>query len=373
MTELDQRTAEHPLRLVCPNCTRIYDAGPGEPWQCSCGQALEFETQPIPIESPPTYGELDTREGIWAFSSFIPIPQHITLGEGFTPLVDAPAWDAQFKLEYVFPSGSFKDRGAATILSRAHEIGAEPILDDSSGNAGTAIAMYAARAGIDARLFVPADTKPAKLSAIKRAGATLTEVTGTRSEVTTRCIEAVESGDGWYASHAWNPAFYAGTQTFAFEIAAQRNWSVPDAVVLPIGHGTLFLGAYRGFRALQSAGWIDRLPRLLGVQAKGFAPIANELHEPSEETNRVADGIQIQEPARRDEILDAISVTGGDAISLGEDAVQTELHRLHQAGFYIEPTSAIAPAALKRYRERGILPDNDEVVIPLTGSGLKLQ
>lgn len=364
---------KHPTQLVCPNCTRIYDAGPSEPWRCSCGQALEFAIQPIPTQSPPKYENIDTRAGIWAFSAFLPVVQRITLGEGFTPLVDVPEWNAQFKLEYVFPSGSFKDRGAATMLSRAKAIGANPILDDSSGNAGTAIAMYAARAGIDARLFVPANTKPAKISAIRRVGATLTEVNGTRSEVTTRCIEAVEKGKGWYASHAWNPAFYAGTQTFAFEVAAQRDWVVPDAIVLPIGHGTLFLGAYRGFRALQSAGWIDHLPKLLGVQAEGFAPIANEFHEPSEEVNEIADGIQIKRPARHNEILEAISVTNGDAISLGEDVVQRELKRLHQSGFYVEPTSAIAPAALKIYRDQGVLTDDEDVVVPLTGSGLKIQ
>lgn len=369
----DQITSEPPSRLVCPNCRREYDPSPSEPWRCSCGQALEFATQPISAESPPNYEDLDTRNGLWAFSEFIPVSQHITLGEGFTPLVDAPEWNAQFKLEYVFPSGSFKDRGATTTLSRAKAIGAEPILDDSSGNAGTAIAMYAARAGIDARIFVPANTKPAKISAIKRTGANLTEVGGPRSEVTSQCIKAVENGEGWYASHAWNPAFYAGTQTFAFEIAAQRDWHVPDAVVLPLGHGTLFLGAYRGFSALRSAGWIDRLPKLLGVQAGGFAPIATEFHEPLEETNRIADGIQIQHPARRDEILEAISVTDGDAISLSEDTVRAELKRLHQAGFYTEPTSAIAPAALKIYRDRGILTDNEDVVVPLTGSGLKMQ
>lgn len=369
----DQITPEPPSRLVCPNCTREYDPSPSEPWRCPCGEALEFAMQPIPAESPPNYEEIDTRDGLWAFSAFMPVARHISLGEGFTPLVDAPEWNAQFKLEYVFPSGSFKDRGATTTLSRAQAIGAERVIDDSSGNAGTAIAMYAARAGIDARIFVPANTKPAKISAIKRAGATLTEVSGPRSEVTSQCIEAVENGEGWYASHAWNPAFYAGTQTFALEIAAQRDWNVPDAVVLPLGHGTLFLGAYRGFSALQSAGWIDRIPKLLAAQASGFAPIAAELHEPREETNRIADGIQIQQPARRDEILEAISATDGDAISLNEDVVQTELKRLHEAGFYTEPTCAIAPAALRIYRDQGVLTDDDNVVVPLTGSGLKMQ
>jgi threonine synthase len=144
-------------------------------------------------------------------------------------------------------------------------------------------------------------------------------------------------------------------------------------VVTPLGHGTLFLGAYRGFRALKDAGWTDRMPRLLGAQAAGYAPIANELHGDDEAAgdNSVADGIQILDPARKDHILDAIEATGGDAIALDAEPVADALDRLHRGGFYVEPTSAVAPAALDTYREEGVLDRDDDVVVPLTGSGLK--
>jgi threonine synthase len=160
----------------------------------------------------------------------------------------------------------------------------------------------------------------------------------------------------------------------AYEIALQRDWSVPDAVVCPLGHGTMFLGAYRGFRALHEAGWTDGVPRLLGAQAAGYAPVADALH-PDEaatgDSNDLADGIQIRQPARREQLLDAVDATDGDAIALGSEAVETELDRLHRAGFYTEPTCAVAPAALREYRERGVLSPTDDVVVPLTGSGLK--
>ena len=382
-----------PTDLVCPDCGRTYDAGPDEPWRCDCGHPLEFEERPLPDRSAPDFAELDTRAGLWSFEEFLPISPEVTLGEGFTPLRDAVTSDAsdwgenvQFKLEYVFPSGSFKDRGATATLSRAAQLGVEKVVEDSSGNAGAAIAQYAARAGIDADIYVPADAKASKLAAIERVGATPIRVEGTRQDVTDACIEAVESesegddpeeddGDetGWYASHAWNPAFFAGTATFAFEVAAQRDWEVPDAVVTPLGHGTLFLGAYRGFRALKEAGWTDRMPKLLGAQAAGYAPIAAELHgeEAAAGDNSVADGIQILDPARKDQILDAVAETGGDAIALGSDTVADALDRLRRGGFYTEPTCAVAPAALARFRERGVLDDEDEVVVPLTGSGLK--
>ncbi|GAB7019546.1 pyridoxal-phosphate dependent enzyme [Halostagnicola bangensis] len=374
-----------PADLVCPACDTVYDASPDEPWRCSCGRALEFlEGEPLEeTEDVPTELSLEEpRNDLWAFADLLPIEKHVSLHEGATPLVDAPRWDASFKLEYVFPTGSFKDRGATTTLSRAVELGVEKVIEDSSGNAGAAIATYAARAGLEADIYVPADVKRSKLRAIERVGARPVQVEGTRADVTTACLEAVEDGEtGWYASHAWNPAFYAGTMTFAFELAAQRGWTVPDAVVLPIGHGTLFLGAYRGFSRLEETGITDDIPRLLGVQATSHAPVVRRLEGetsagvPSgvdEPQATVADGIQIAEPAREDELVEAIEASGGDAIALENEPIETALNRLHRSGFYVEPTSAIAPAAVSRYRELGILGDDDDIVVPLTGSGLKI-
>jgi threonine synthase len=369
--------ATGPPGLVCPACDATYPPGPDEPWQCDCGHPLELNAAPLPDAPAPDPAGLDRDRGLWAFEAFLPVEPRITLGEGFTPLVDATGWDATFKLDHLFPSGSFKDRGAATTLSRAAELGVERVLEDSSGNAGAAIAQYAARAGIDAEIHVPADAKPSKLRAIERAGADLVRVEGTREDVTAACIEAVETGAGWYASHAWNPAFFAGTATFGLEVAAQYGWDPPDAVVLPVGHGTLFLGAYRGFRALRAAGWIEEIPRLLGAQATGYAPFV--CGEPGDARadaggtapNAAADGIHIREPAREGEIHEAIETTGGSVVAIGEAETRETLDRLHRRGFYVEPTCAVAPAALERFRERGVVGPDAEVVVALSGSGLK--
>ncbi|WP_416838594.1 threonine synthase [Haloferax sp. DFSO52] len=356
------------LRLTCTACGSSFDEWR---WRCTCGEPLDFATKFTPSVATPADAELDYRRGLWAFDEFLPTDPHATLGEGMTPLVDAPEWDAAFKLEYVFPTGSFKDRGATTTLSVAHELGVERVVEDSSGNAGAAIATYAARAGIDAEIYVPASVKPSKLRAIERAGAKPIRVEGDRQAVTDACIESVENEDAWYASHAWNPAFFAGTATFAFEIAAQRDWNVPDAIVTPLGHGTLFLGAYRGFTALYEAGWTDRIPRLYGAQAAGYAPIAEARHRTPTEANDVADGIQIRNPVRKMEIHEALDETDGDAVALSADAVEDELDRLHRHGFYTEPTCAVAPAALRELRLSGAIGDDEDVVVPLTGSGLK--
>jgi threonine synthase len=360
-----------PPDLRCSACGRTYAAGSEEPWRCACGAPLDFEAWPAPPADPPT---LD--RDLWDFAACLPVERRASLGEGNTPLVAAPAWDAAFKLEYVFPSGSFKDRGATATLARALELGVERVVEDSSGNAGAAIAQYAARAGIDAEIYVPAGVTASKRRAIESAGASAVPVEGDREAVTAACVEAVRDGAAWYASHAWNPAFFAGTATAALELLAQRGWEAPDAVVAPLGHGTLFLGAYRGFAYAREAGWIAACPRLLGAQAAGYAPVADALHpdEAGEERagpNDVADGIRIREPARFDQILAAIDATDGDAIALGEARVEDARERLGAGGFFVEPTAAVGPAALDAYRERGVLNEDDDVVVALTGSGLK--
>ncbi|MEZ3116937.1 pyridoxal-phosphate dependent enzyme [Halobaculum sp. MBLA0147] len=369
--ESDETTDGGVAALRCPACDATY----ADRWRCRCGAPLEYAERPLPATSDPPDAVAARlgRDGLWAFASFLPERPLVTLGEGATPLVDAPAWDASFKLEYVFPTGSFKDRGATTTLSRAAALGVDTVVEDSSGNAGAAVATYAARAGIEAEIYVPADAKASKLTAIRRAGAEPVRVSGSRGDVTDACVAAVADGDAWYASHAWRPSFLAGTATVAYEIAAQRDWTAPDAVVVPVGHGTLLLGAHRGFAALAAVGWIDEVPRLYGAQAAGVAPIVADEHgaDAAAGDNDLADGIQIAEPVRREAIRDAVTGTGGDVVALDAETVQTELDRLHAAGFYTEPTCATAPAALRVFRERGAITSTDDVVVPLTGSGLK--
>ncbi|WP_251341728.1 threonine synthase [Haloplanus halophilus] len=361
--------------LVCPACGETF----ADRWRCTCGAPLEFASCPRPEGPAPDRSAFDPRRGLWAFDDFIPVEPSVTLGEGFTPLVDAPSLDATVKLEYVSPTGSFKDRGAATVVSRAVEVGADRVIEDSSGNAGAAIAAYAARAGLDADVYVPASVAAAKRRAIEATGARVVEIEGDREAVAEACREAVGEasprgdgdavGGGWYASHAWNPAFFAGTATFGVELAAQRDWSVPDAVVVPLGHGTLLLGAYRGFRALADAGWIDGLPRLLAVQATGYAPVADGRGgaDPDADANDLADGIRIREPVRRARIEDALDATDGDAVAVPEAAVRDALADLRESGFAVEPTAAVAPAGLRAYRDRGVVGADADVVVPLTG------
>ncbi|MEF8855684.1 MAG: pyridoxal-phosphate dependent enzyme [Haloarculaceae archaeon] len=386
---------------------------PESDWRCSCGAPLEF-TEPLgpaaDAEAPAPEGFHRDR-GVWSLDGYLPDvarANRVSLGEGWTPLIDQPALapaaslaatstagttaapttgataglaggdlTVSVKLEYVSPTGSFKDRGAAVTVALAAELGVDRVLEDSSGNAGRAIATYAARAGLEARIYVPVDAATSKVAAIERTGADVRHVDGDRQAVTDACVEAVEDGEGWYASHAWHPAFYAGTATFAFEVAAQAGWSVPDAIVTPVGHGTLLLGAFRGFRALREAGWTERVPRLLGVQAAGVAPLVAARHghaaaeADSGQPNDVADGIQVTVPAREGQIHEALDATDGDVIAAGADETTEARDDLARAGFHVEPTSAVALAGLGEYVDRGVLASDADVVVPLTGTGLK--
>lgn len=345
----------------CPACGRQY--APTEAWRCRCGHPLEF------TDHPELSDELDRKRGVWA-GGLPPVGPRVRLGAGWTPLVEGPDAAVSYKLEGVSPTGSFKDRGAAVTISLAAALGVERVCEDSSGNAGTAIATYAARAGIDAEIYVPADATDGKLRAIERTGAELVRIEGSRQQVAAACQDAVAAGRGWYASHAWQPAFLAGTASIAGEIYTQAG-SVPDAVVVPTGHGTLLLGLYRGFRALQAAGTTeaDTLPRLYAAQAAGTAPVVAAEHGGSAAAgdNGLADGIQVREPARGGQIRAAVTDTGGTALAIGADATRRHHDRLHGAGISVEPTCTVAPAALAALRDRGEIGPEESVVVPLTG------
>ncbi|MGX6450099.1 pyridoxal-phosphate dependent enzyme, partial [Patulibacter sp. S7RM1-6] len=217
-------------------------------------------------------------QGVWRYAPWLPaVGAPVTLGEPTTPLVELE-WDdvaVTVKLEGALPTGSFKDRGAAVLVSWLRAQGAEAVVEDSSGNAGAALAAYCARAGIRCAVYVPESAPPQKLDQLRAHGATPVLVPGPRPAATGAARRAVAEG-AVYASHAWSPLYLAGTQTFAFELWEQLG-TAPDVLVLPVGGGALLLGAFHGFRALRDAGHIDRIPRLVAAQAAACAPLAAAL------------------------------------------------------------------------------------------------
>jgi threonine synthase len=294
--------------------------------------------------------------------------------EGFTPLeeMDFNGHLVLMKIDYLFPTGSYKDRGATVLVSKAREMGIKRVVEDSSGNAGAAIAAYCIRAGIGCEIYVPRGTSLEKLVQIEAYGATLKRVKGSRESTAQVAMQAASRT--YYASHCWNPFFLHGTKTFAFEIWEQMGWKAPDVLILPVGHGTLFLGAYIGFKELKKAGRVKSLPRMVGVQSASCAPLyygfRSELKEPFpiEKRETVAEGIAIANPVRGMQILEAIQETEGEVLVVTEKEIMAARVEMGKKGHFIEPTSAATVAGLKKYLKKT---KKEIIVSTLTGMGLK--
>lgn len=364
------RATHAPPRLVCGLCEQ-----PAEPlaWRCAaCGGPLE-------IASMPHFSADALRQdgGLWRYGAMLPVQQRISLGEGGTPLIHARLRGAGFlaKLEFLAPTASYKDRGTAVLLSHLLGQGVRAVVEDSSGNAGASLAAYAAAAGLQARVYVPAHASDAKRRQIACFGAELRRIEGPRSATTAACEQAADAERLVYASHAWSPFCIAGHMTCAWEIWEQLGRRAPDALVCPVGQGNLFLGLARGFAALRQAGLIARLPRMYAAQAAACAPLAHawaagrEQPRPAEEQATIAEGIRIAAPIRGREVLRAIRATGGAALALPEAEIAAAQAELQRSGLLVEPTSAVAAAALPAVRE--LLGAAATLVVPLTGSGLK--
>ena len=363
------------MTLVCGTC----GSSSSDTWRCDCGGLLTFPEAEIPTGNPPDDWGSSPSTGVWTFDQLLPVEvsngPHSSLGEGLTPLVSGDTPGLSYKLEYLSPTGSFKDRGAATLVSYALKQEETTITDDSSGNAGSAIAAYGASAGLDVIIYSPASISRAKAEMMTAMGAEVRVIEGPRSAVTQACHEAVSTGEAWYASHAWHPAFPAGTATMAYEIAADRGFTVPDAIVVPVGHGSLFVGTYLGFRQLHQAGWIDSLPRLIAAQSTAVSPIVDTVHHTGRGSEHppdtIAKGICIDTPAQETRILEGLTATDGDAVAVSDEQISDMLQHLHHRGLFVEPTAAVAPAAYRLLLERDLLAPDDDVVVPLTGSGFK--
>ena len=297
------------------------------------------------------------------------------MGEGFTPLeeMDLEGRRVFIKVDYLSPTGSYKDRGATVLISKVKELGIKKVVEDSSGNAGCAIAAYCARGGIGCEIYVPESTSKGKLIQIEAYGAVLNKVQGSRERTAEVAMEAASKA--YYASHCWNPFFFHGTKTFAYEAWEQMDRKGPDTLVLPIGHGTLFLGVYLGFKELKEAGLLKKVPKLVGVQSAACAPLVEAFKEGREEIRSIekretiAEGIAIAAPVRGKQILKAIRETGGEVLAVLEGEISMAMKDMGRRGHFIEPTSAATIAGLKRYL--GKKRRRETVVSTFTGTGLK--
>ena len=318
----------------------------------------------------------------------IPLPLHaprvsVSLGEGDTPCVRLPAAGRLLgltslfgKLEFLNPTGSFKDRGTAVMVAVAVEHGVKELVEDSSGNAGASVSAYAARAGIRAHIFAPADAPKAKLRQISAYGAEVHAVDGDRQATSEAAVGFYREHGLVYASHALSPYFLEGTKTFAYEVAQQLGARGPAHVVFPVGNGGLFLGAWKGFRELREAGRLDSMPRLHCVQSRAVMPLAaayeGQSWSPDAASATIAGGIATASPPRLEQMAGALRDTGGVAVAVDDaDILRWRKTLATEEGVFAEPTSAAALAGLEELVRRGEVGRDETVVVPITGSGLK--
>ena len=324
--------------------------------------------------------EIDGRtRSLWRYRAVLPvdIAKPISLGEGCTPLVQQSWGDLRphFKLEWFNPTGSFKDRGSAVMLSCLRQIGVDAILEDSSGNAGSSMAGLGAAGGMRVKILAPASTSPAKIAQVRAYGAEIQLVEGPREESEAEAIR--QSNETFYASHNWQPFFLEGTKSLAYELWEDLGFRAPDNVVIPVGAGCSLLGCAFGFRELMKAGQIAKLPRLFVTQPLNCSPIDASFKAgvdtpvPREVRKTIAEGTAIRHPMRLREIVDALRESGGGTVALTEDEIIAALRRLARQGLFAEPTSASAAAALDKLSDAGSIKSNETTIVLLTGSGLK--
>ena len=297
----------------------------------------------------------------------------ITLGEGMTPVIRFDE-NVFLKMDYLMPTLSYKDRGAAVLVAHCKSIGVDRVAQDSSGNAGNSIAAYCGRAGIKCDIFVPEGTSPKKIDMIKAHGATVHVIPGSRDHCADVCREFVEQAGVYYANHVYNPLFYEGTKTYIYEVYEQCG-RIPSNLFIPVGNGTLFIGVVHALEEMLSVGLIKEMPQIFALQSERCMPLKQAyqkgMTKPAEVivSPTLAEGIAIGQPMRGKEILLLAARHGVRFLSVPEDKILPARALLAAKGIYCEHTTAANYAAYLAYcEENGPLEDT---LITMCGAGLK--
>ena len=372
-------------RLACRACGTEYPATARI--ACDrCGGALD------PLYDPATWRALDrdafTNAAFWGWLPFLPLsaPPRVSLGVAGGPLVDAPALARRLGVRRLrlkvdglaFPSCSFKDRPVAVAINRALELGLRTVACPSTGNLANAVAAQAAAAGLDAWILVPASIEAAKTTASAVYGRHLVRVTGTYDEINALCREAA-SVLGWGVVNGNLRAYYSeGSKTIAYEIAAAERWKPPTAIVTPMAGGALVTKLAQGVGELAALGWLagDR-PRLFGAQAEGCAPIVTAFAAGGEAITAVVPdtichSLAIGNPVDGRSAVRALRTTNGGAQAVSDRELLEGIRLLAETeGVFTETAGGVAVAAARRLATSGALRADDDVVLILTGNGLK--
>ena len=356
----------------------------------ACGKVLYARYDLAAAAREMTPDVLATRPwNLWRYFEILPVADPLnalTIGEGGTPLLEAPALGRAFGIDRLLvkdeglnPTGSFKARGLGMAVSRARELGATSVAIPSAGNAGSAMAAYAARAGLPAYVFMPADAPSVMKAECQAYGANVFLVDGLINDAGKVAREAGPAFDWFDVSTLKEPYRAEGKKTMGVELVEQLGWRVPDALVYPTGGGTGIVGMWKAFAELEEMGLIgSKRPKMIVVQAEGCAPIvrafeAGERHaELWADATTVAAGLRVPVAIGDYLILDAVRESGGTAMTVSDAALMEGVHlaAIHD-GLFVSPEAGAAYIATRDLRANGFLSPDDEVVIFSTGSGMK--
>ncbi len=379
--------------LRCVICGRSY--APGEvDYTCpDCGPMgtldVLYDVDAInSVISPAMISDM-AEPTLWRYRALMPLAADADvppLAVGWTPLYDAPRLAAKVGLGQVWvkddgrnPTGSLKDRASALIVARAMADHIEVVTTASTGNAAAALAGLSASVGLPAVIFVPAAAPEAKIAQLLTYGAQVMLVQGNYDAAFDLAVQASERY-GWYNRNTgMNPYTLEGKKTVAYEIAEQLGWRAPDVVVVSVGDGNIISGVYKGFRDLVDLGWIDHMPRLIGVQASGSAAMyeawkRDENPAAMEPINAqtVADSISADLPRDAVKAMRAVRDTNGAYVSVDDQAILDGIPALARlSGVFAEPAGAAVYAGVQQALEEGHIAPDDEVVLLVTGNGLK--
>ena len=327
-------------------------------------------------------------ESLWRYREFLPLPKDaepISLGEGGTPLLPAKKFaagldvDLWIKDESLNPTQSFKARGMSVAVSMAKYLGAEKIAVPSAGNAGGALAAYAARAGLEAHIFMPRDTPRANIIECRKLGAHVTLIDGLITDCGAEIARRKEK-EGWFdISTLKEPYRVEGKKTLGCELADQLNWKLPDVILYPTGGGTGLIGMWKAFDEMEKLGWIDqKRPRMFSVQASGCAPIVRAFEAGEEfagefpNAHTVASGLRVPKAIGDFLMLRILRDSKGGAIAVEDEEMIRTVREVGSAeGLFIAPEGAACFAALKKLRASEKIDSGEQVVIFNTGSGIK--
>ncbi len=326
---------------------------------------------------------------IWRYKPLMPVEADAPvppLAVGWTPIYPAPRLAAELGLTHLWvkddgrqPTASFKDRASAVAVVKAQEKGAAVITTASTGNAAAALSGLCASVKQPNVIFVPESAPQAKIAQLLVFGSTVMLVKGTYDDAFELCLKAANEY-GWYNRNtAYNPYMTEGKKTASLEICEQLGWQAPDVIFVSVGDGCIIGGLHKGLKDLVALGWIDRMPRLIGVQAEGSSYMAQAwrsgedvLSKPAIVANTVADSISAGLPRDRMKALAAVMETDGAYITVTDDEILAAIPALARGtGVFAEPAGAAAFAGLAKAVDQGLVAKQDRIVVLNTGNGLK--